>query len=272
MNDLNFDLLAPFEKIFQDIINSLPTVVGFIAFILIAWLFIKIFIKVLKKILSKTKIDQLSEKLSTVKVFGDTAINVDLRKLIVAVLKWFLIMIFVMAGSEMFGLTAVSDGLKSFLAYLPKLITALAIFGGGVYLGTVIKNAILGIFKSLDINGGNLVGNIVFYLIVVFLSITALDQAGIDTSVIKSNLTMIIGSILLAFTIAFGLGSKDAITRLLYGYYSRKNVEIGSRVEIDGVEGIVTSIDNICVTIDSDKGKVIVPVKDFVDTKLTIKL
>jgi len=267
----NLNLLKPFEKIFQDIVNSLPTVLGFIGFVIFAWLFTKIFLYVVKKILSKTKLDQLSEKLSETKIFGDTTINIVLTKVIVNILRWFLIMIFIMAGSEIFGLESVSNGLKSFFAYLPKLITALAIFVGGVYLGTVIKNAILGVFKSLDLSGGNLVGNIVFYLIVVFLSITALDQAGIDTSVIKSNLTLLIGSILLAFTIAFGLGAKDAITRLLFGYYSRKNVQIGSKVEINGVEGVVTSIDNICVTIDSEKGKVIIPIKDFVDTTLTIK-
>jgi len=264
-------LKKTFQGIFEDIVESVPTVLGFIIFIILAWLFIKIFLFVVKKILSKTNIDQLSEKLSETKIFGDTTIKIVLTKVIVNVLKWFLIMIFIMAGSEIFGITAVSNGLKSFFGYLPRLLTALAIFVGGAYLGTVVKNAIQGLFKSLDINGGNLVGNIVFYLIVVFLSITALDQAGIDTSVIKSNLTLLIGSILLAFTIAFGLGARDAVTRLLFGYYSRKNVEIGSKVEINGVEGVVTSIDNICVTINTDEGKVIIPIKDFVDTKLTVK-
>lgn len=264
-------LRKTFQDIFEDIVESVPTVLGLISFVVIAWLFTKIFLFVVKKVLAKTKLDQLSEKLSETKIFGDATINIVLTKVIVNVLRWFLIMIFIMAGSEIFGLTTVSQGLKSFFAYLPKLITALAIFVGGVYLGTIIKNAILGVFKSLDLTGGNLVGNIVFYLIVVFLSITALDQAGIDTSVIKSNLTLLIGSILLAFTIAFGLGARDAVTRLLFGYYSRKNVQIGSQVEINGVVGVITSIDNICVTIKTDDGDVIMPIKDFVDSKLTIK-
>ena len=73
-----------------------------------------------------------------------------------------------MGGAEMFGLTIISEGLKSFFAYLPKLITALAIFVGGAYLGTMVKKAIQTMFKSLEITGGNLIGNIAFYLIVVF--------------------------------------------------------------------------------------------------------
>jgi len=187
MRALQMSALTSFKEIFQgifkDIRDLLPTVFGFIAFIILAWLFIKVFLYVIKKILSKTKIDELSEKLSETKIFGDTTIKVVLTKLIVNVIKWFLIMIFVMAGSEMFGLHSVSQGLKNFFAYLPRLITALIIFAAGVYLGTTLKKTIKSMFKSLDINGGNLVGNIVFYLVVVFLSITALDQAGIDTSI-----------------------------------------------------------------------------------------
>jgi len=271
MKTQNFDILAPFQKIFADIINSLPTVAGFIGFVIFAWLFIKIFLYVLRKILAKTNIDQWSEKLSETKIFGDSTINVVLTKVILNVLKWFLVMIFVMAGSEMFGLTAVSNGLKSFFAYLPKLITALGIFVGGAYLGTMVKKAIHGMFKSLDLSGGNLVGNIAFYLIVVFLSITALDQAGVDTSIIKSNLTLLIGSILLAFTIAFGLGARDAVSRLLFGYYSRKNIAIGAEIEVNDIKGTVLAIDNICVTILTKDGKMILPVKDLVDNELKIK-
>lgn len=271
MTMLQVDLLKPFQDIFHDIVESLPTVAGFLGYIIFAWIFVKVFLFVLRKILAKTNIDQWSEKLSETKIFGDSTINIVLTKVILGVLKWFLILIFIMAGAGIFGLTTVSDGLKSFFGYLPRLITALGIFVAGAYLGTMVKKAIQGMFKSLDINGGKLVGNIAFYLIVVFLSITALDQAGVDTSIIKSNLTLVIGSVLLAFTIAFGLGAKDAIARLLFGYYSRKNIAIGSEIIIGDIEGTVIAIDNICVTLSTKKGLMILPIKEVVDNKIIIK-
>ena len=268
--NLKIDIIGPFEKIFEDLVDSLPTVAGFIGFIIISWLFIKLFLYIVKKALSKTKIDEWSEKLSETEIFGNSTINVVLTKVILGILKWFLILIFVMAGAGIFKLTAISDGISSFFAYLPRLLTALGIFVAGAYVGTMVKKAILAMFKSLEISGGNLVGNIAFYLIVVFLSITALDQAGIDTSVIKSNLTLMIGSILLAFTIAFGLGAKDAVTRLLFGYYSRKNIAIGQKVKIEDIEGVIESMDNICVVIITPNGKVVLPIKDMVDSKVEI--
>lgn len=267
---LRADIVAPFKKIWNNIVDSIPTVLGFIAFVVVSLIVIKVFLWLVKKALSKTKIDEWSKKLNETEIFGNTTINIVLTKLILAVLKWFLILIFVMVGSEMYGVTVVSEGITGFIAYLPRLLTALGIFVAGVYVGTIVKKAINSLFKSLEITGGNLVGNIAFYLIVVFLSITAFDQAGIDTSIIKSNLTLVIGSVLLAFAIAFGLGSRDIIKRLLFGYYSRKNVQVGQKIIIKGVEGVVESIDNICFVLVTADGKIVYPIKEIVDNQVTI--
>ena len=271
MTFLQLDVLEPFKNIFDDVIQSLPKVAGFICFVIISWLVIKLFLYIVKKALVKTKIDEWSKKLSKIQIFGDSTINVALTKVILAVLKWFLIFIFVMVGAEMFGLEGVSGGVKSFFAYLPKLLTALGIFIMGAYLGTIVKKGIQSMFKSLEFSAGNLVGNIAFYLIVIFLSITALDQAGVDTSIIKSNLTLVIGSILLAFTIAFGLGARGAVGRLLFGYYSRKNIGIGERIAIGEVEGVVIAIENICITLKTDDGKIILPIEEVVNNKIVFK-
>lgn len=271
MNNFKDQMISQFQGIFTSLIETIPTILQFIAFVIMAWLITKIVLWIVKKVLVKSNVDKWSEKLSETKIFGDTTINIVLTKVITGIIKWFLILMFVMAGAGTFGLDGVSNGIQSFFAYLPRLITALVIFAGGAYLGTVVKKTIQTMFKSLEINGGNLVGNIAFYLIVVFLSITALDQAGIDTSIIKQNLTLIIGSILLAFTIAFGLGAREAVSRLLFGYYSRKNIEIGSKIEVNGVEGTVMAIDNICVTLATSEGRVVLPVKDIVDSKVIVK-
>ena len=271
MNALQIDIFNAFGNIFKSIEDSLPTVLGFISFVILAWIIIKVFLYIVRKALAKTKIDEWSKKLRKTEIFGNSTINIVLTNVILAVLKWFLILTFVMAGSNIFGINVISEGIQSFFAYLPKLLTALGIFVAGAYLGTIVKKAIQSMFKSLEISGGNLVGNIAFYLIVVFLSITALDQAGVDTSVIKSNLTLLIGSVLLAFTIAFGLGARDAVSRLLFGYYSRKNIGIGEKVVIGDVEGVVTAIDNICFTVTTANGKIVLPIKDVVNSKIIIK-
>ncbi len=262
--------LDSLQSIWDNILSGLPKVLGFVGYIIISWLLIKIILYVIKKALSKTKLDEWSEKLKETKIFGNTTINIVLTKVILTTLKWFFVLIFVLIGADIFGLDMVSEGIGGFIAYLPKLISALLIFVGGVYLATLVKKAIHSTFKSLEITGGNLVGNIIFYLIVVFISITALDQAGVDTSIIKSNITLIIGSIVLSFTIAFGLGSKEIIQRLLFGFYSRKNLNVGQRIKIGDVQGVIESIDNIYMTLITTEGKFIFPIKEVSDKIIQI--
>ena len=262
---IQMDIMSSLKDIWTKILSGLPKVFGFIGFVLLAWIFIKIFLYIVRKALNKTKIDEWSKKLSKTEIFGNTTINIVLTNVILSVLKWLLVLIFILIGADIFGLHMVSEGIGSFIAYLPRLLTSLLIFVGGIYVGTISKKAIQSMFKSLELTGGNLVANIAFYLIVVFISIAALDQAGIDTSILKSNLTLIIGSILLSFTIAFGLGSRDVIKRLLFGYYSRKNFEIGQRIKVKDVEGVIISIDNICIIIQTGDAKIVLPIKEIVD-------
>lgn len=267
---LQIDVVASLKDIWGEILLGLPKVFGFIGFVLLAWIFIKVFLYIVKKALNKTKIDEWSKKLSSTEIFGNTTINIVLTSVILSVLKWLLVLIFILIGADIFGLNMVSTGVGNFIAYLPRLLTSLLILVGGIYIGTITKKAIHSMFKSLELSGGNLVANIAFYLIVVFISIAALDQAGVDTSIIKSNLILIIGSVLLSFTIAFGLGSRDIIKRLLFGFYSRKNFEIGQRIKVKGVEGVIASIDNICIVIVTKDGKVVMPIKEVVDETVIV--
>lgn len=268
---LNVDSFPFLQDLWDNLIAFLPKLLLGIGFVIVAWLVIKSVNFIVKKILKITKIDSLTTKLNEAELFGKSDYNVVPSKIILKFVRYLLILIFTVIASEMLGLKMVSEGIGNFIAYLPVLISALLIFVVGVYLASLIKNAIVDTFKSLEISGSNLVGNIVFYAIVVVVSITALNQAGVDTQIITSNLTLILGSVLISFTIAFGLGSRDIVTRLLFGFYSKKNFQIGQHIKTKKVEGVIQQIDNICISIKTKDGLVVLPIKSFVDQKVEIK-
>jgi hypothetical protein len=259
------------QNLWNQFLNVIPKILLGIGFIILAFIILKIVNFILKKLLRLSNIDSLTTKLNEAELFGKSDYTVVPSNIILKFIKYLLILIFVVIASDMLGLKMVSEGIGSFIAYLPILISALLIFVIGVYMASIIKNAIQNTFKSLELSGSNLVGNIVFYAIVVVITITALNQAGIDTEIITNNLTLILGSVLVSFTIAFGLGARDIITRLLFGFYSRKNFEIGQHIKTKKVEGIIQQIDNICITIKTDEGVVVMPIKSFVDQKVEIK-
>ncbi|MBU3010617.1 small-conductance mechanosensitive channel [Polaribacter vadi] len=266
-SDFDFSFL---QNLWYNFVNFLPQLLKGLAFLIIGWLFIKFILYIIKKALGLTNIDALPEKLNVDEIFGNTSIKIQPTKIIITTIKWILIFIFIIVASELLGLKMVSEQLGNLIAYLPKLISALLIFAVGIYIANMVKKAVSSMFTSLELTGGSLVGNIIFYIIAVIVSVTALNQAGINTDLITNNLSIIFASILAAFTISFGLGSRDIIKRLLFGYYSRKNLKIGSKIKTENFEGIIESIDNISVILKVENKTIIIPVKEIVDNKIEV--
>jgi hypothetical protein len=266
-SDFDFSFL---QNLWSDFINFLPQLLKGLAFLIVGWLFIKFILYIIKKALGLTKIDSLPEKLNVDEIFGNSSIKIQPTKIIITSIKWILIFIFTIVASELLGLKMVSEQLGNLISYLPKLISALVIFAVGIYLANVVKKAISSMFTSLELTGGNLVGNIIFYVIAIIVSVTALNQAGINTDLITNNLSIIFASLLAAFTIAFGLGSRDIIKRLLFSYYSRKNLQVGNRIKTKNFEGIIQSIDNISLVLKTDQKTILIPIKEIVDTRIEV--
>ena len=255
----------------QDLLVHLPKLLGAIAVLVIGWLVIKIVVSLMRKVLKKTKIDTWADKLNEIEIFSNSNFTFKPANFIVYVVKWFLFLLLIVIASDILGLEMVSREIGNLIGYLPQLFSAIAILMIGIYIASIVRNAIQSLFKSVGLTGSNVIGNIVFYAITVIVAITALNQAGINTDIITSNLTIILGALLLAFTIAFGLGSKNIVERLLFGFYSRKNLMVGQKIKVGEVEGIIESLDNISLILKIDNGRLMIPIKEINDNIIELK-
>ena len=265
LDQVNFSV---FEDMWRELLKFMPKLIAVIAVLIIGWLLIKIVSFFIKKVLKFSKIDVLTEKLNEIDMFKNVSIKPTI--IVLKVVKWILFLSILIIISEILGMKMLTQGIANFIGYLPKLFSALAIMMIGIYIANLVKNAIQSLFKSLEIGGSNIISSIVFFAIVVIVAITALNQAGIDTEVITSNITLILGALLLSFTISFGLGSKEIVQRLLFGFYSRKNLKPGQKIKIKGIEGKVEAIDNIYLTLITEEGKFIFPIKEVNDNIIQV--
>jgi len=259
-------------SIIQDIVSALPGIIGAIIVLLLAWLIIKITAFILRKILRIARIDTVSEKINKAKLFGENStVKVDVSKILLGFVKGILWITFIIVAAEIMGLTAISSEISNLLRYLPILLSALVIFMIGMFAAKLVRKALLGIFDSMGIGGSKIVSGIVYYLIIIFVLITALNQAGINTEIITSNITLIIGAFLLAFAIGLGLGSRDIVADLLTTFYARKTYTIGDAIKTKKIEGTIEAIDGISVTVKTKTARLVIPIKDLVQNKVEIK-
>lgn len=266
--DLAFESLS---AIFKDIAAALPGIFGAFVVLIFGWIIIKITTFVLKRIFKAIQLHRFSEKINEAKLFGESDLKIDLPKVIVTFIKVLLWLVFIIVASDIMGLTIISTEIANLLRYLPILLSALIIFMIGLYLAKMIKEMIVKVFDSIGMGGGKVLGNALFYLIIIFVSITALNQAGIDTQIITNNFTIILGAFLLAIALALGLGAREVVGDLLRTFYTRKIYVIGDKVKIGKLEGTVIGIDSISMILKTKKGKVVIPIKKVVEKTVEVE-
>jgi hypothetical protein len=265
-NDLNFNLL---DELMKNVYEFLPRIIFGVLFIILAWLLLKVILFIIKKSLKLTKISSLSEKLNELP-FLNSDFKIDPEKIILVFVKWFLILIFVIIGAELLDFTLISNEVGKLIRYLPKFFSALVILVLGLYGANYIKKTLRTLLKAIDINGSKVISNILFAILIVIISIMALNQAGFNTDIITNNLFLILGAILASFTIAFGFGSRDIVYRLLLSFYSKRNFHVGQRIIIDEKEGVIDAIDNISLVVAFKDNKIVYPIKHIADMKIEI--
>jgi len=269
--ELKETALNSLSEMIQGIGDVIPNIVLALITIIFGWLLTKIIVGIIKRALKLAKADKLDDKINEIEIFEGKKLNFNIIKIVTKAVKWFIYIILLIIISDILGLSMISEGIKNVLAYLPKLLTGLVIFTVGLLFANFIKNAIKSFFESMELSGSKIISQIVFFLLLIFISITALNQAGVDTEIITSNITMIMAAFLLAFAIAFGLGAQKVVGDLLRTFYARKTYEIGQKIEFNNIKGEVEAIDSISLVLKTDEGKLVIPIKDIVENQIKIQ-
>ncbi|MDO5968691.1 mechanosensitive ion channel [Flavivirga aquimarina] len=266
------------DKTMESIANMWPEItkilfnlIVVLVIIFVGWLVTKLVVRIIRKALKLAKVNKLDDKLNDIEIVEGKKLNFNAIKVISNFVKWIMYIMLIIIVSDIMNLTMISEQINNLLGYLPQLFAALVIFTVGLVLANALKKGIKGFFESMDLSGAKIVSQVVFFIILIFVSITALNQAGVNTEIITSNLTMILAAFLLAFALAFGFGAQRVVGDVLKAFYTRKLYEIGQVIEFNNIKGEVETIDSISITLKTKEGKLVVPIKDIVESQVKIK-
>ncbi len=248
----------------------LKIVMGIIGLIAALYI-IKIIVKLVIKLLYFAKAQKLDEKLNEIEIVDGKKLNFDTIKVVSSLVKYILYILLLMIGSEVLGLEIISKQISDLISYAPKLFTAFAIFIVGLLFANFVKNGLKNLFDSMDVSGGKMISQLVFFLILTFMSITALNQAEINTEIITQNLTLIISAFLLAFAIAFGLGARTVVGKLLNTFYARKTFEVGKKIKFNNADYTIEAVENISVKLRHGNTLLIVPINDLTESQVQMQ-
>ena len=251
---LQASLSKAFEQYVVGIINGLPSVFSGLIILLLGWLIAKGIRAVVKNMVRRTGLDAAAERSGVLDVLGKVGVK-SLGGFLGMLVYALVLLIFLVAAADAMHLAGVTRAIDGFFGYLPTLLTALVIFLVGLWGAEKAKVMMATTMESMGLGGGKVLASVLFGVIVLLSSITALNMAGIDTTLITSNLVIVVAGVLLAFAIAYGFAARDVLTNILGSYYGKDRFSVGMRVRIGNDEGVIEKIDSVSNLSPSPKWK-----------------
>lgn len=263
-------ILDALSEMLMGMVNAIPKFISALVILLIGLIISNIVKNITSRTLRKLNFDDLGSKINQIDILSKNNIEVKLSQLAGKTAYFVLMLVFVMAAIGALDMPVLAELIKDFITFVPNLIAAFIILMGGLLLADTLKNVVFSTCKSLGMPSANIIASFVFYFIFVNVIIVALSQAKINTAFFAQNISIIIAGGVLAFSIGYGLASKDLVASFLASYYTKDKLNIGDKVTINNVTGKITNLDKSSVTIASDNKEIIVPLNKILQENIEI--
>jgi small-conductance mechanosensitive channel len=214
-NQVGESLIFSFQQMWASVFSVLPSIVGAIILFVIGMVVATALGKAVEHILRALRIDHILSQLEAEKMLEKAGFKIRGSAFIGGLVKWFVVIVFLLACANVLGLTQVSEFLRDVLLYLPNVAIAAFILVVATILADVAERIVRASVDSAGYRGA-LVGFVVRWSIWVFSFIAVLLQLGVAITLIQTLLTGMVAALALAFGLSFGLGGKDVAADILH--------------------------------------------------------
>lgn len=193
-----------------------PKLIIAILLFIIGWIVASLVAKAFEQVIGVLKVDKLFASLGTHNLLGQAGLNLNTGRFVGQVVRWFIIIAFLLPSLSLLGLDFVALFLKDdVLGFLPKVFVAAFILIIATIVSDALSKFIVAGSKTMNIHSAHMLGTIAKYAVWVFALIIALGQLGIAETYMNTLFAGIIGMLALGGALAFGLGGKDAAARFI---------------------------------------------------------
>jgi len=203
------------------IIKFLPNVIGALVVVLVGLIVGVIFKKTIITLFKVLRVEELSEKIGLAELLRKAEIKTTLSAVLGDLVKWIVIIVFLLAASDLVGLERISDLLSKILNYIPNVVGAVIILMLGGLLADFMASLVRGSTALLKVKTAKLLTGITRYSIIIFAVIIALVQLGIAADLWKILFQAVVFTIAGSLILAFGLGGKEIASKTLESFYNK---------------------------------------------------
>jgi uncharacterized membrane protein len=195
--------------LWSSFLGTLPNMITAIIILLIGFVIGKVVGKVAKEILVRVKIDNY--------ITGKEKFSLKISELGSIIARWLIYIWFIQLGVAALQVAEITAITMSAVDFLFGAVGAVIIILVGYIFAYFIKEKVVH-SKTFY---GDIIGNLIFFLIVYVSVALALPFVKIDPTLVNWLLIVIVASLGLGLAIAIGLGLKDVVAETAKGYSRR---------------------------------------------------
>lgn len=167
--------------------------------------------KLIEKAIQSLKVDNAMKQMGVDKTLERGGIHLNTGAFLGGLVKWFIIVLFLIAVFEVLGLSSVTLFMQAVVGqYLPQVIIAILILLVSVVVAEALQKVVVATAAAAHIKQARALGRITKWAIVVFAILAALVQLGIAATLVQTLFMGVVVAFALAFGLSFGLGGRDA--------------------------------------------------------------
>ncbi len=262
---LKQQLVNTLQDLVATVVAGAPKVIAGIILIIVALLAAKLAEKILRIIFRRLHVETLLEKIGIKAALARIGLVQPAHEFVPRVVYFLLLFLFAQTAADALGLEPISQAIGSFFAYLPNLVSALALILIGSVGGQFAGGAVTRAARESGIDFAPALGSIVSALVLAISAIMAFAQLKIDTDIVRIVTACLLAGIALAFGLSFGLGSRDVTRSIIAGFYARKIFRLGDELEVRGERATLCAITPIQAVLEKNGQTITIPNSTFMD-------
>lgn len=208
-------LTQSFQNLFYGLVAFIPNLVIALVIFVIGWLVGAGIGRLIAQVVSSLRVDQALRAAGVERVVERAGFSLNAGAFLGFLVKWFFIIVFLVAALDVLGLTQVTAFLTGVvLGYLPQVIVAVFILLLAAVIAEAAQRVVAGAARAANVRAANLLGAVARWSIWIFAVLVALERLGVSP-LIQTLFTGIVVALALAFGLAFGLGGQQAAAKYI---------------------------------------------------------
>lgn len=209
-------VVSSLTDLWLQFVGFLPSLIAALVVFFVGWAIAVALGRLVEKVLMVLRLNQAFESIKGLKSAAERAnLSLNIPRLIGEIAKWFLLIVTLLATTDILGLQEVSSFLSSVLLYVPNVVVAAVILVIAVLLANFVYRTVLASVEAAGFGSGGAIAAVSKWAIIIFAIFAALLQLNVATQLIQTFLTALFAMIALAGGLAFGLGGKDMAAKWL---------------------------------------------------------